>query len=367
MAMGQRHAVAAAQSATNVLTGFTMPKGVTVQSCIDNVRFVGPKDAVLNAATTLTKRCRACGVTVNELPSSNSEKDDEQQLEKLLHQEGDWLGATYNYRDSSQRVAQKTLDKLKVSFGNRAEWTHRTYAAHMGLLFFASGILHAPIASYFEALKQLRRRSAELTARPEQWEEAVRITPSEGDALKRWTEFSLRNTAVPCATEERASRVLITDASDWGWGALFFDYASGAALSFGTPWTAEDRMTFDTNRSTYAEPEAIYRALCRFIKPWDSRPLLVLTDSSTAKYSLARGYSAAFPVNDVARRVKQHFPRLILEFEHVPGANNPADGLSRGLDAELAPAQVATAAQQAIQSAGAESRVAAVKGGVFPH
>ena len=55
--MGQRQSVEVAQGATNVLLSFDH-RGATSQSCIDNVRFVGTKAEVLQAASTfIAARC----------------------------------------------------------------------------------------------------------------------------------------------------------------------------------------------------------------------------------------------------------------------------------------------------------------------
>jgi hypothetical protein len=116
MPMGQRQSVAVAQGATDVLLSFDLPPGVTSQSCIDNVRFVGPKREVLQAGLEFVKRCREVGCTINELPSSNSPNEDRQQLESLIVEQGNWLGAEYDYRRSRQRVADKSIQKIRVSW-----------------------------------------------------------------------------------------------------------------------------------------------------------------------------------------------------------------------------------------------------------
>jgi hypothetical protein len=327
MPMGQRHAVGVAQSATNVLLSFAFPAGVSAQSCIDNVRFVGSREGVIAAAATFVHRCRRASITINDLPAGPGEAA---ALAEMAHQEGDWLGATYDYERSRQRLAKKTVDKLKASWERRSGWTNRRYAAHMGLLFFAASVLYSPLGSYFDAFKQLRLRSQRLTEDPTLWDAQVHIVPSEEQALRRWTEAAVANEYVPCRAPLPAERVLITDASDWGWGAIHFDSAKGTTHMHSEPWSSEDRSWLNTGASAHCEPEAVFRALCRFVQPTDGRPLLVLTDSTTAKYALSRGYSPSFAVNRIATRVHQVFGRVPMRFEHVAGETNVADGLSRG-------------------------------------
>ena len=88
----------------------------------------------------------------------------------------------------------------------------------------------------------------------------------------------------------------------------------------------------------------------------------MLTDSTTARYALDRGYSASFAVNAIATRVRRTFTGLKLLFAHLPGAVNPADGLSRGEDVRMSAPEVSTAVQQSVVTAGMTSRVAAGNG-----
>jgi hypothetical protein len=58
--------------------------------------------------------------------------------------------------------------------------------------------------------------------------------------------------------------------------------------------------------------------------------IVVLTDNSTAVYALSKGYSPSFIVNTICNRIGREFPHLELHMRHIPGENNPADGLSGG-------------------------------------
>jgi hypothetical protein len=327
MPMGQRQAVSVAQFATNLMLSFPMPLGVTVQSCIDNVRFVGPREGVEEAATCFVRRCRRASVTINELPDAGADREG---IAALIHQEGDWLGARYDYAHGRQKLAEKTVSKLRTSWARRAEWTHRDYAAHMGLLFFAASVLHTRIGDFFEAMKQLRLRSRTLTEQPALWDQPMHTTAGEELALLQWTQAALANPFVACTSPKSAERVLVTDASDWGWGAVLFDSASGAIATHGEAWTDKDRAMLNTGVSAHCEPNAVYRALCRFIRPDDNRPLLILTDSTTARYAIERGYSPSFAVNSIANRIAREFGGVPMRLEYIKGALNVADAPSRG-------------------------------------
>jgi hypothetical protein len=286
---------------------------------------VGPKDGVLEAAKQFVGRCRQASITINELPTADADTN----LEHLIHQRGDWLGAEYDYAAGRQRVAEKSIKKLEASWANRRTWSHRAYAAHMGLLFFCASVLHSPLASFFEALKQMRARSAKLTSDPDLWTVPVDLGASELEALQKWTAHTLANTWSKCESAEPVTRYLITDASAWGWGALFYDVETGETASHAENWSDQDRLTVNTGASTSAEPEAVLRALKHFCKRNEAGKVAVLTDSSTAKYALGKGYSKSFTVNAIAARLKATFPHLKLELHHIAGQFNPADGMSR--------------------------------------
>ena len=327
MPMGQRHSVAVAQLATELLLSFEMPPGTTAQAFVDNIRFVGTRQGVMAATAELARRCDHCGVTINELPKQATSDN----IEALLHQQGDWLGAHYDYARGTQCVAQKTLAKIKVSWEQRAEWTTRQYAAHVGLLFFATSVLFINVASYFEAMKRLRARAREVEADEALWDAKVWLCPTELTDLERWTQVALENVPTECrSVDEHPGKVIVTDASDWGWGALFWDVRSGRTAAVQAQWSAMDKQQFDTSKSVYAEPEAVYRALCRFVVPSSSESVLVLTDNTAARWALAKGVSPSFFINKVACRVRNTFPNLRLRLSHVPGQHNPADQISRG-------------------------------------
>ena len=76
----------------------------------------------------------------------------------------------------------------------------------------------------------------------------------------------------------------MTDASEWGWGAISWNGYS--LLSHQEPWG----RTFQNGKfSAHAEPEAILRALRRFISPGEVTTLY--TDHEAMKYAAPKGYA----------------------------------------------------------------------------
>jgi hypothetical protein len=64
--MGLRHSVAIAHTATRMLLNYDM-KGVHAEPYIDNIRFVGKPEEVVEAMSTFLLRCKAVCVTLNEV------------------------------------------------------------------------------------------------------------------------------------------------------------------------------------------------------------------------------------------------------------------------------------------------------------
>jgi hypothetical protein len=199
----------------------------------------------------------------------------------------------------------------------------------MGLLFFTASVLRSPLASFYEAIKQLRLRSAALTRDDSLWSQPVTMSQGELESLTRWTNHAGANAWTKCTTTAPVHRYLITDASGWGWGAMLVDTKTGALKSHGQAWSDDDKKEIDTEASTSAEPEAVLRALQRFFSRSDTGSVAVLTDSTTARYALGKGYSPSFAVNAIAARVRAQFPNLRLEMHHIAGVANPVDALSR--------------------------------------
>ena len=66
----------------------------------------------------------------------------------------DYLRAIAEFLDNkSVALTDKCVQKVHASWLNREHWQWRHYAAHIGLLFWAWGILELPIAEYFTVLR----------------------------------------------------------------------------------------------------------------------------------------------------------------------------------------------------------------------
>jgi hypothetical protein len=81
--------------------------------------------------------------------------------------------------------------------------------------------------------------------------------------------------------------------------------------------------------SVAAEPEGVWRAVCRFVRPSD-RSVAVLTDHQSLVAPAAKGYGKGWYYNLLLLRLRTTWPRITFRVSHVAGTHNPADEASRG-------------------------------------
>lgn len=321
--MGIRIAVGVAGALTALLLDFG-PQSV-VRSIIDNVVFVGTREQVLRDAAIFVERCNCVGLTLNE---------DTSDLEALLQQRGVWGGVHIDLVTGTTKLADKTLVRTQFSWENRSRWTWRQFAAHVGLLWWAVGIVEVPMHEFFPLLRFVSHVSRMLTEEDERWEQQAQIWSSVWPTLERWTEVLLRNEprVVPAARGE-PQWIMATDACSYGWGVVATNTVDGRSWFYGARWFADfaRRNRDKMHRSTFTECHAIVAAACKLLAR-EQQPAVVqvLTDSTTAVATYRRGFnSRSYDLNECAARLKMLLPRHDFFFAHIAGVSNPADWWSR--------------------------------------
>jgi hypothetical protein len=351
--MGMRHSVAIAHTATRQLLNFDWGS-VWVEPYVDNIRFCGKREEVERVVAEFFARCKKVGVTLNEVDVNEAGRPEEaiKMASILVKREGDWLGERYNFVDHTIAATARTLDKVRGA-AELVKPTWRNFAARVSLLRYASNTLGLGLSFYYASLRAYASAARMLSGHPEKWDDlADAPQPHVLSSLARWTEDVLSAPPRKITVHQQPTATLITDASDAGYGAIDVD-AIGSLQAEAFKWSKLDRERGTTKKSVYAEPEAVCRSIRRFVNPSNELSLVVLTDSSTAALAIRKGYSPAFLVNSVCSRIVREFPRLTLTLKHIPGATNPADGLSRG-HSELTVEEWATALAMAKESTGVE-------------
>lgn len=335
--MGLKHSVGVAHTATLQLLNFAHV--VYAEAYVDNVRMVADdKEALIADAATLVVRCAEAGVTVNELdvsvlrslPSERRFDEAKRLVAPLCKQKGPWLGEEYDYVSKELDVAEKTKEKVRACLDAKRP-TFRTFAAAAGVLQYASRTLAMPLAPYYAAIRAIAAVAWLLEGRPHLWDHPLPpMCESVMVNMRKWRADILAAQPRKISTPAAPSLFIVVDASDEGWGAISVD-EFGKTQFVKQKWSDRDRRIMDTRLSVRAEPEGIYRACCRFIRPAKHATVYVATDSAAAAGALSKGHSRSYWMNHVNLRLQQTFPRSLVVVRHTPGKTNPADGVSREL------------------------------------
>ena len=371
LAMGQRQGCDIAQTTTQFLLDFPGRRCKTIYAYIDNVIFVGSPDEVRHDSLEFIRRCEIANVTLNEAALLRDKG-----IDACIQQTGDWCGVSLDFVNKTAKLIDKTLVKTRISWANRANWTHRQFAAHVGLLFWSWGILDIPVCNFYSLLKFISETSRKLQQDDSLWDSPISIYPSVIPALQEWTELCLDNKPNTVRRQAEFTWFICTDASKWGWGYRAFNYKTGEIRSHGQPWSRDQHGRFNSLgrdrmlHSVYAEPLAIHFSLVhllvkdpdvklKFISAADDpsvprdkivemhlgtdsinqfdaelrQAIAIATDNSSARHTMSRGFaSRSFEINRAIKLIRDNFPvdKFDLNFCFVPGKINPADKPSRG-------------------------------------
>ena len=328
LSMGQRASCEVADAATAMMMD-SPGRTSTARSVIDNAIFVGSRDEVVRDARNFINRAHSVGATFNEAT------DD---VAALFTNRMEWCGVDLDFVAKSACLTEKTVRKTVDSWAGRKRWTWRTFAAHVGLLFWAVGIIDVPMHRMFPVLSFVSHVGRMMQeAGDALWDEPAYVWKSVWPALERWTDLVLRNERKRVPPPGAPEWIVCTDASGWGWGYVAQNLTSGETRTFGARWSYAMRSIHGAKlgQSVYAEPLAITNSLCHLFSSTNvPGRVLVGTDNTAARASFARGWNArSYAINSSLARFRDRFPGVVAEFVHVPGATNPADPFSRGRSA----------------------------------
>ena len=242
--MGFRASADVAQSVSQAIADFTLPKGVNSTVYIDNVRFGGPtKASVTKAAKAFLARAKRVGAIVND-----------ERIAPTQHE--DFLGERYNLERGHRSLTTKNLEKLRhASAMINDPLTARQLAAVYGLLFFSSEVLRTNLSNYFPALSFFRRAMSLVS----DWDSPAPAFPDLAlESLRLWFAELVRNAPTPIvSTTPPPDLTFFVDASEFGYGAVCISNR-GVQLLQGQ-WSEEEMSNFDVKHSTVAVPLAVRR------------------------------------------------------------------------------------------------------------
>jgi hypothetical protein len=320
--MGQRQAVAVACALTAAVLSFDHQS--CVQTCIDNIRFVGKREDVLADLTETVRRCRMVGLTINEVAKDCPLEE----VSQLISSKSTFMGRLYDHREKTVCLAEKTVSKLRLVLDymrtHRASW--RNVAALLGLLFFAQHVLQLPISQFGNAFRMYREVSRQLANDECSWDQEAVMQRCQWDELQGWASMAITNR--PRSLEDKIyTDVICTDASKYGWGFCHLNIATGGVNINQGEWPVEFEYA---GVSTRAESQAIYKAIHMCIPASEKRTVLLLTDAEVSANCINKRYAKAWYINWILYCLVSRFPYLEIRAQHIPGETNIADGVSRG-------------------------------------
>lgn len=337
--MGQRQAVEAAHTTMQLLSDWPT-RWCYTSEIIDNVIFVGSENACLRDGMIFADRCRKARCTLNEDTSS------EEAIKKLVTQVIDWNGVHIDFRKKRVSLTGKVLEKIRLSWSLRERWTNRSFAAHMGLLFYSVGLVAGNPGDYIRALKAfavVSSNAAFIEDHAEQkrfWDAPlVEISTAALTDLGAWTEQALKNVPVRLSKDAQKTRpdfLVAVDSCSTGFGYLAVNPETGEARFHGQRWPADfakDNRSL-LHRSVFTEPHGVVMAMCHLLQKKEQHQRIhIWSDSMTTVSVGNRGYSTRCDsANDCLQRLRAlfHPESFSFSFSHIAGAlNEVADAASR--------------------------------------
>jgi hypothetical protein len=269
------------------------------------------------------KRCDFVGVVLNELPPKASTA----QIASVVTTSADFLGEVVDYTKKTVRCRQKIVDRASELWGIRNAWTNRQQVGIIAVLLWCTGPLKIPLVKYYVALSFLREQGRRMQRSPDTWDDKAVVPAQVMENIHAWYKEVLLNRDTPIDPVNTSDDyILITDASEWGWGAAWMGVSSTSIQFAQMPWAG---TLHGANHSTTAEPEAVWRAICRFFRPTDRVNVCLMSDHDPFVRAVNRGHSAAAVSNGVLGRIADRFPGVHLRAVFTPGRTNPTDELSR--------------------------------------
>jgi hypothetical protein len=201
-----------------------------------------------------------------------------------------------------------------------------------GLLIYASYVLAIPMHTRYYAFKLVRRRFSLLAKDLLPGDEA-RIWPSTYHVWKEWVDNIVTHPGRQARTKIDPNYILITDASQKGYGGIVFPLHS-SQNQIRTHSGSWQNANVDPSRFHINELEMKALVLCAdMLVPRGAR-LIVLVDNTTVLHTVEAGRSRNYTINNAIGQLRSKFS--VEQIKYIRSEENPADNLSRaGKDTSL--------------------------------
>ena len=308
---------------------------------VDNVKFDGSFEEVLEAGFQFMEDCTLVNVTINEISITDWKKNQEDGAEgrkknydlvrQLITQRTTFLGLVVDHQKKSVAIADKTLNKIRAVWDRRHDWSFHDFNAYISLLCFtmyATGTPLHPFADSLAAHRLVAHHGAKHTSKEDIaafWRLPFHMLPDIVENLAAWTNFALNRGDVACPPSGQQNFT----------GTLFFD---SCGEGYGIIKCEGDKIeTFDGKwpqhvaHSTTSEPMGVQQLPehVPFLPPGSS--WLVVLDHTPLVIALNRGHGRSNMNNNTVRVLNKAYPESFFKSLHLPGFVMPADPISRGI------------------------------------
>lgn len=288
---------------------------VGVDVWIDNILFSGPLLKVQHQEEVFKQRAKAANATLNSGDSSAAS----------AHQT--FIGIDFDFQHNTVDWSRKTEFKIKALTFMR-QMVLGDLESAISRLMYASSIKGVRIASFYWAIKFIRRLLSDVNSRKKKREDVVEVPESAFKHLLSWKATLLNAPARSMLDDGTSSDfTLMTDASDVGWGAVLIDEATQQVWVTGERWS-QHYMSAHIN---VKEAAAVRFGIFAFPHLQGKR-VLPFIDNTSALGAIENGYSPSEALNLEILRLDEAVRARHITFRrptYVKSKNNLADYWSR--------------------------------------
>jgi hypothetical protein len=293
---------------------------VRVDSWVDNIRYTGQRQDVLDATALLDARAQEFGVTWKDGDSFTGASS------------YTYVGVDFDHRRNSVCPSGKVSSRITAFLGSlRGDGPHTVPAAEIeamaGRLLHASAIAGVSPGEFYFTLKFIRRIINSLNRCIISPTDRVALTGGTVRGLREWAAAALKERII-LADPPRPTFAVFVDASKQGWGAVVVNEATAELKILGETWTAAERQQHINVLEAWALSEGA-RALPA--EACDTR-VRFLVDNTTVVHCSRKGVCMKnHAINDAVIFTLSLLKRSRITFTiaYIRSALNPSDLPSR--------------------------------------
>jgi hypothetical protein len=308
---------------------------------IDNVKFDGSFNEVLEAGIAFMEDCVLVNATVNEISVKDWQtnqglgeegKERNQELVKeQICQRITFLGLDVDHQKKTAAIAEKTIKKIKLVWSHRDNWSLHDFNAYVSLLCFAMYATGMPLHPFFETLSVHRLVAhfgafhTDAKAIKSFWSAKFDFLPEVFSSMQNWTDFCLDLGDVPCPVpgNNRFTGSIFFDSCAEGYGII---KCEGVDIqTFSGKWPTK------ILHSTSSEPMGVMQLAEHVAHLPPGSSWLVILDHTPAVVAVNKGHGRSFMNNTMVNSLHHAFPGVSFKAIHIPGWVMPADPISRGV------------------------------------